>query len=122
MPSSVFIELHFWLLLVLSFVVPVGIYIGLLVRRAVSASTVLAFGVVLTVIAGVDVYLLQSLTRLAAQSASLVDDAVFGSEMTLALYVMPVLFGGVGVNLISHVLVRHLTLAERRFDDAQIDD
>ena len=122
MLSSVFIEVRFWLLLALSLVAPAGIYIALLRRRAVSSFTVLGLGLLLTGIAGLDVYLLQSLTRLAAQSASLVDDAVFRSEVTVALYVLPVLFGGIGVNLVSHVLVRHLTQAERRFDEAHADD
>lgn len=122
MQASVFIELRFWLLLVLSFVAPLVIYYGLMLRRAVSSLTVLAFGVLLTLIAGVDIYLLQTLSHLAAKTASVVDDAVFLSELSVALYVLPVLFGGVGVNLVSHVLLRHLMQAERRFDAAHRDD
>lgn len=122
MQLSVFIELRFWLLLALSVVAPTAIYYGLLLRRAVSSRTVLAFGLLLTVLAGVDVYLLQSLSHLAANTASVVDDEVFLSEVGVALYVLPVLFGGIGVNLVSHVLVRHLTQAERRFDAEHRDD
>ncbi len=122
MRSSVFIELHFWLLLVFSVVVPAAIYFGLLVRRAVSSTTVLAFGLLLTVLSGVDVYLLQTLSRMAVQTPSVVDDAMFLSELSVALYVLPVLFGGIGVNLVSHVLVRHLTRAEHRFDAEHHDD
>lgn len=121
MQSSVFLELRFWLLIVLSLVLPVAIYAALLRRRAVSSITVLVLGVALTLISGVDVYLLQTMTHLAATTTSLVDDAVFRSEITVALYVLPVLFGGIGVNLVSHVLVRHLTLAERRFEEAHRD-
>ena len=122
MPSSVFPELRFWLLIAFSLVLPCAIYAVLLFRRAVSSGTVLALGMLLIVLAGVDVYLLQSLSHLAAKTASVVDDAVFLSEVGLALYVLPVLFGGIGVNLVSHVLVRHLTQAERRFDAEHRDD
>lgn len=122
MRSSVFIELHFWLLLTFSVVLPAVIYFGLLVRRAVSSMTVLAFGLLLTMLSGVDVYLLQTLSRMAEQTPSVVDDAVFLSELSVALYVLPVLFGGIGVNLVSHVLVRHLTRAEHRFDAGHHDD
>ena len=122
MQSSVFIELRFWLLLALSFVAPIGIYYVLMVRRAVSSGTVLALGLLFTAIAGVDVYLLQWLSHLAAKTASVLDDEVFLSEVGVALYVLPLLFGGIGVNLVSHVLVRHLTKAERRFDTEHRDD
>jgi len=116
MHSSIFLELRFWLLLLLSIVAPMAIYYVLLVRRAVSSRTVLALGLLLALIAGVDVYLLQWLSHLAVKTASGVDDAVFVSEVRVALYVLPVLFGGIGVNLVSHVLLRHLAQAERRFD------
>ena len=91
MPSSVFPELRFWLLIAFSLVLPCAIYAVLLFRRAVSSGTVLALGLLLIVLAGLDVYLLQSLSHLAAKTASVVDDAVFLSEVGLALYVLPVL-------------------------------
>ncbi|MNV98981.1 hypothetical protein D3C71_1942950 [compost metagenome] len=73
-------------------------------------------------ISGVDVYLLQSLAAVAKNTPSLADDAVFISELSIALYILPVVFGGIGVNLISHVLLRHLTEAEKRFDREHPDD
>ena len=103
MSCSVFIELRFWLLLLLSVVVSVGIYVALLLRQAVSSFTVLGLGLLLTAIAGLDVYLLQSVTHLATQAPAIADDAVYGSEVTMALYVLPVLVGGIGVDLLSHV-------------------
>ena len=78
--------------------------------------------VALVLIAGVDVYLLQTLAGLAKETASLIDDAVFTSELTIALYVLPVVFGGIGVNLISHVLLRHRNEAEGRFDREHGDE
>lgn len=116
MSLSVFVELRFWVLVVFSVVLPAGIYGLLLATRSISRVAVLGFGVALVLISGVDVYLLQSLAAVAKSTPSLADDAVFISELSIALYILPVLFGGIGVNLISHVLLRHLTEAEKRFD------
>lgn len=116
MSLSVFVELRFWVLVVFSLVLPAGIYTALLRTRAISRMAVLGFGIALVLIAGVDVYLLQSLAALARHTPSLADDALFLSELSIALYVLPVVFGGIGVNLISHVLLHHLTEAEKRFE------
>lgn len=116
MSLSVFVELRFWVLVVFSVVLPAGIYAALLATRAISRMAVLGFGVALVLIPGVDVYLLQSLANVAKTTPSLADDAVFLSELSIALYVLPVVFGGIGVNLISHILLRHLSEAEARFD------
>ncbi|KRC23679.1 hypothetical protein [Acidovorax sp. Root217] len=116
MNASVFVELRFWVLVAFSLVLPAGIYAALLRTRAISRLAVLGFGIALVLIAGVDVYLLQSLAALARHTPSLADDAVFLSELSIALYVLPVVFGGIGVNLVSHVLLHHLTEAEKRFE------
>lgn len=116
MSLSVFVEVRFWVLVVFSLVLPGGIYALLLATRSISRPAVLGFGIALVLIAGVDVYLLQSLATLAKKTPSLEDDAVFLSELSIALYILPVVFGGIGVNLISHVLLHHLSGAERRFD------
>ena len=121
MNLSVFLELRFWLLVVFSVVVPAGIYGALLATRSISRFAVLWFGVALVLIAGVDVYLLQTLATLAHKTTSLTDDIVFTSELTVALYVLPLVFGGMGVNLVSHVLLRHLSEAEGRFDREHSD-
>ena len=121
MNLSVFLELRFWLLIVFSVVVPAGIYGSVLATRSISRVAVLWFGVALVLIAGVDVYLLQTLATLAHKTTSLTDDIVFTSELTVALYVLPLVFGGMGVNLVSHVLLRHLSEAEGRFDREHSD-
>ena len=121
MNQSVFVELRFWLLVAFSVAVPAGIYGVLLVTRSISRFAVLWFGVALVLIAGVDVYLLQTLATLAHKTTSLTDDIVFTSELTVALYVLPLVFGGMGVNLVSHVLLRHLSEAEGRFDREHSD-
>lgn len=116
MSLSVFVELRFWVLVVFSLVLPGAIYAVLLASRSISRAAVLGFGVALVLIAGVDGYLLQSLANLAKISPSLADDAVFLSELSIGLYVLPLVCGGIGVNLISHVLLRHLGEAEARFE------
>ena len=116
MVKTVFVEIQFWLLVLFSIIVPVAIYNGLLKRRNISRNTVLLFGVVLLLISGVDIYLLQVLSKMAKTSLSHWDNSVFLSELSIALYLLPITYGGIGVNLISHVLIRHLSRAERRFE------
>ncbi len=115
MHTTVFTELRFWLLIAVSIVVPFGIYAALLKKRAISRVTVLFFGFVLIGIAGANVYLLQSLAALAKTSPSLRDDAIFLSELSLALYLFPAMFGGIGINIVSHILITHLRDAEHKF-------
>lgn len=117
MVNTVFAEIRFWLLVVFSTVLPFSIYGVLFVKRAISRVTVAVLGFTLVFVSGVDVYLLQSIASLAKLTPSLADDAVFLSELSLALYLFPVVFGGIGVNLVSHVLARHLTEAERHFEE-----
>ncbi len=116
MVQTVFVEIQFWQLVLFSIIVPVAIYYGLLKRRNISRNTVLLFGVVLLLISGVDIYLLQVLSKMAKTSLSHWDNSVFLSELSIALYLLPITYGGIGVNLISHVLIRHLSRAERRFE------
>ena len=115
MPGSVFVELKFWLLVLFSLVAPVGMVWVCLTVRAVSRNMVLVIGVLLVGIAGFDFYLLQALARAALKTPSLADDALFDSEVTVGLYVLPALLAGIGINVVSHVLIQHLTDAQRRF-------
>jgi hypothetical protein len=117
MNRSVFAHMEFWVLICFSLIVPVAIYWRLLTKRTVSQTAVLLLGLALICVAGVDVYLLQVLKLLARASAMLADDLIFTSEISFALYLLPALFGGVGINLVSHVLINHLRGAEKRFED-----
>jgi hypothetical protein len=110
--DSVFTQFEFWLTVVVSIVLPLSIYGMLLTKRSLSRTTVMLLGFSLVVLAGIDVYLLQSLAVAAKKTVSLADDAVFLSEVSLALYILPAMFGGVGVNVISHILVSHLVKIE----------
>ena len=114
MESSVFLELRFWLLVAFSLLVPVLIYVYLFTRQAISEGIVLVFGIVLMLVAGIDVYLLQTLAKQLTLTPSLLDDKIFNSSFEIALYILPVTFAGVGVNIISHVLMRNLSRAEGR--------
>ena len=116
MGDTVFVEVKFWLLVAFSLMLPTLIYGLLLKKRSISRVTVLVFGLILVALAGVDVYLLRSLEALARLSASLSDDVIFSSEVSVALYVFPILLGGIGVNVVSHILITHLLKAERQFD------
>lgn len=115
MNITIFTEAEFWFLIVFSFVLPVCIYWLLISKRTIAQATVLLMGVALVAIAGVDVYLLQVLNTMAKLSTSLVSNALFASEVSVALYLLPAMFGGIGINLVSHVLINHLQDAERRF-------
>jgi hypothetical protein len=115
MSTTVFVEVRFRVLIALSFTAPILIYAVLIEKRTISRAAVLTFGTALVAISGVDVFLLQSLATMSRQSPSLVDDAVFASEVSVALYIVPIFFGGIGVNVVPHVLVAHLLRAERRY-------
>jgi branched-subunit amino acid ABC-type transport system permease component len=113
--DSILAQRAFYLLIIFSLLVPAAVYRNLWRRRAISRPTVLAFGVLLILLAGIDVYLLRLVSALSKLSPSTWDDVIFNSELTVALYLLPTLFAGTGLNIISHLLIRHLTQAERRF-------
>ncbi|HEY1492163.1 MAG TPA: hypothetical protein VGF35_06025 [Steroidobacteraceae bacterium] len=115
MAGSVFVELKFWLLVLFSLVAPVLMVWVCLSVRALSRNMVLGIGILLVGIAGFDFYLLQALASAALKTPSLADDALFDSEVTVGLYVLPALLAGIGINVASHVLIQHLTDAQHRF-------
>jgi hypothetical protein len=119
MPTTVFVQAEFWLLVLFSAVVPTGIYAWLMYKRAISRTTVLLLGILLVAISALDVYLLQIVEGESKLTPSLADDKLFLSEVTLALYLLPLLFAGIGINMISHVLVEHLAEAEKQYDAEQ---
>ena len=108
MNDSVFIHIQFWVLLLASLVLPVAIYFLMLRIRRISRYTVLLFGLALIPLSALDVFLLQHLGTAARATRSLLNDKVFASEFSLALYLLPLLSAGVGVNIFSDVLLNHL--------------
>ena len=113
MTETGFVELRFWSLIVLSLAVPTGLYMLLRKHRAISPGTTLLLGVTLVAVAAIDTGLLHSLASGAASTVTRLDD-LFASEMAIGLYLVPALFGGVGIDLISTVLRNHLQAAEHR--------
>ena len=116
MTDSIFVEKEFFLLIVVSIILPVGLYAFMMMKKSLSRAKVLLLGVTMVLISGGNVVLLRRLAAMARVSASLLDNQFFSSEITLALYLVPALFAGIGINIISHVIVRHLEDAEKQFE------
>lgn len=119
MNESAFLEVEFFLLIAFSFVIPCAVYVYLYSKKSISRLTVLFFAAGLIAMSGIDVVLLSLLRELAQRSSSVIDDKLFAGELRLALYLLPAVFAGTGVNLLSHVLIQHLTKAEQMFDRKQ---
>ncbi|MBF8178792.1 MAG: hypothetical protein K2Y13_12670 [Burkholderiaceae bacterium] len=116
MNNSVFVEIQFFMLIACTFVLPIGIYSYMMWKRSISRKVVLLFGVLLIAVSGGNIFLLHLLRILARDTPSLLDDSIFASEMSVALYLIPAIFAGIGVNIISHILISHLAEAEKKFD------
>ena len=114
--TTVLYEVEFFLLVLTSLLLPAGIYATLLLKRSISQWTVLVLALVLITLSGIDFVLLQKLAEKAKLSSSAFDDRMFVTELSMALYLLPAVFAGIGVNLVSHVVIRHLNLAESRFE------
>jgi hypothetical protein len=71
------------------------------------------------VLSGLDFGLLKQIFAMTSAMPSMADDKIFNSEFSIALYLLPVLYAGVGTNLISHILISHLKGAEQAFDQEQ---
>ena len=116
MSDSIFFEIEFVALIIFSLILPICIYAYMMWKKAISRKTVLLYGAILIAISGVSVVLLKRLAEMANASLSSLDSQIFSSEISLALYLLPALFAGIGINIISHVLISHLSDAEKRFD------
>ena len=114
--DGLLIKTEFWSLVLFSLVVPAGIFWGLMSTRKMSHGTVLGFGILLVALSGLDFGLLKQIFAMTSSMPSLANDKIFRSEFSIALYLLPVLYAGVGTNLISHVLISHLKGAEQAFD------
>lgn len=118
MNDNVFIHFEFWLLLLFSIALPLAIYIVLMSVRHISRFNILLFAFVLVVLSGLDVFLLNHLATAARKTDSLLDDRIFASEFSLALYLLPLLTAGLGINILSDLLltrlrrVMHIRIAE----------
>lgn len=120
MNESAFLVLEFYGVLVTTFVLPVLIYIYMLKKRSISRYHVVVYGVVLVSLSALSAFFLSRLREMSLLSVSLTDEKLFASEISIALYIVPAIFAGIGINIISHVLIDHLQSAERRYAEAQI--
>ncbi len=116
MNKSVFTEIEFYLFIFFAVISPVSIYAYMMWKRAISSRSVLFFGFALVVFSGISIFLLQRLNSIAKLSQSMLDHRIFASEVSVALYLLPALFAGIGVNLISDSLIKHLAEAEKQYD------
>lgn len=116
MEQSVFLDFDFFLLLIVSLVGPISTYVFMLRRKLVSRRIVLGFGTSLILMSGLTVFLLGLLGDQAKETPSKLDDKVFASEVSIALFLLPAVFAGIGTHIVSHVMIRHLDDAETRFE------
>lgn len=115
MNDLVLCEADVVLLIACSLVIPTAIHGVFFRKRALTRRTVLVMASCLIALSGVDVVPLQSLLQSAGPAPLLLDDRLFTGEQSVALYLFPAVLAGIGVNLMSHVLIRHPGKAERRF-------
>jgi hypothetical protein len=115
-PLHVFLELEFLGLVLFSLILPTALYWFLFQRQSISRYSVIALAVLLILMAGIDVVLLQTLAEQSRATPSTLDDKIFTSAMAVALYLFPAIYAGIGVNLLSHILIDHLHRAESRHD------
>lgn len=104
------------LLVAFSVVAPGAILWFMVARRAISRPAVLLLGLVLIAVAGLDIALLHMLAGKESTGGDTLGARMFASEVSVGLYLLPALFAGIGINLVSHVLIHRLTVAEERFD------
>lgn len=122
MKETAYLELEFVLLVLFSFVVPAAVYGYLYRMRSIARVTVLLLSLCLILVAGLDLALVSILRDIAVGSSSSLDDRLFVGELRIALYLLPATFAGTGVNMISHLLIEHLTRAEKRHDHGERGD
>jgi hypothetical protein len=115
------IESEFVALVVFSVVTAALIYCALWARQGISRSRALFFGVALIILAGVDMFLLRILANLARLSPSVFIGALFESEVTVALCLLPTLFAGTGINVVSHLVIQPMALDRSTIRNAAPD-
>ena len=116
MEDSVFLDLQFFLLVIVSLIGPISTYVFMLRQHLISRRVVLLFGASLIIMAGINIYLLGWLADAAKETPSKMDDKVFASTVSIALFLFPAVFAGIGTHIVSHVMIRHLDEAETRFE------
>ena len=112
MNNPFYLELEFWGVLACSVLLPTCIFAWMILRRSLSKFIIIVIGFLLVFIAGVNVIFLRLLCAKAKATPSILDDKLFVSEISIALYIIPLILAGIGVNLASHVLCNHINIVE----------
>ncbi|MDY7578199.1 hypothetical protein RGU70_07680 [Herbaspirillum sp. RTI4] len=108
MEESVFVDPEFHALIVFCVILPLGMYITLMRKDKIQRRTMLLYGVIFTLTSAASLFLLRSLAEIAIQTVSLIDDLVFASGVSVALYLLPLISAEIGISLISQVLTVRL--------------
>lgn len=112
MNNPLYLEYEFWGVLACSVIFPTIIFVWISWKRSLSRFTLIAIGISLVFIAGADAIFLRLLSAKAKVTPGIIDDHIFVSEISIALYIIPLILAGVGVNLASHVLCNHIIITE----------
>ena len=97
MDKSAFLRIEFYLLVVFSLLLPFAvIFFQMIAKRVFSRNKMLLLAMSLVTMSGIDIVLLRKLSTIAEQSSGLMDDIVFSSEFSVALYLLPLILGRTG--------------------------
>jgi small basic protein len=116
MPNSTWIEAQFWTLVLGSILPPLGIIVHLIRTAEIRRYVLMSFAVALLVLACLDFVLLGRVAHLARHTPDLLANGIFLSEASAALYILPLAWGGVGINLLSFVITQHLRIVGNTTD------
>ena len=112
MNNPIYLELEFWGVLACSAILPMCIFTWMTWKRSLSRLVIIIIGLLLVCIAGANVIFLRLLSTKAKATSNILDDKLFVSEISIALYIIPLILAGIGVNLASHVLCNHINITE----------
>jgi hypothetical protein len=111
--DTILVKAEFWALVATSLALPVAIIWHLVRAVRILRRVLIGYSILLMVVSGLDVILIKAIALLARQTSDLADDKVFLSEYSLALYLLPLITVGVGVNLLTYTITRHLRITSR---------
>ncbi|MCI0475722.1 MAG: hypothetical protein L0Y55_05705 [Anaerolineales bacterium] len=114
MANSAFLTIEFWTLVIISFALPCLIFFKFIHKRRRRHAHILSFALLLILLAGVDVLLLQQLENVARTTSSLMDDSIFLSGYSLALYILPLVLGTLGSDLLAHVIKAYIIIEHEK--------
>ena len=112
-PDSILIKAEFWGLVAVSIALPVAVIWHLVRVVRISRALLIGYSITLMGVSGLDAVLIKAIAVLARQTSSLADDKVFLGEYSLALYLLPLISAGVGMNLLTYTITRHLRIRSR---------